>query len=343
LSQSIEQPPRLVVILACVCIVAVVGVIDYLTGFEVFFSVFYLVAVALATWRLGKGFGLAIACLSVIVWIGGDFAAGAHYRSTFVPIWNAGILLIFYGVVCWLLDDLHLLQRDLNLKVHERTRALTEEMAERERLEKEILEISERERRRIGDDIHDTLCQHLTATALAGQVLTEKLAKQSAAEGADARRIVGLIEEGITMARNMARGLHPVQVDAEGLMHAFRTLATNITQTGKMECVFECEAPVLVEDTATATNIYRIGQEAIANALRHSKASRISVTLSSRSDRLTLMVEDDGVGLPDDWDKGSGLGARIMAHRAAMIGARLSVEPNPTGGALVACSLPFHA
>src|SRR5580704_13956822 len=104
LQESIEQPPRMIVILLCVCIVAVVGVIDYLTGFEVIFSVFYLSAVALATWRLGKGFGIGIACLSVAVWIGGDVAAGAHYRSSFVPIWNACILLTFYGVVCWLLD-----------------------------------------------------------------------------------------------------------------------------------------------------------------------------------------------------------------------------------------------
>jgi signal transduction histidine kinase len=80
----------------------------------------------------------------------------------------------------------------------------------------------------------------------------------------------------------------------------------------------------------------------VANAVRHGKPSRISVTLARSADRLTLVVEDDGVGLPDDWDKGAGLGTRIMAHRAAMIGAALSVEPNPTGGAMVACTLPDH-
>jgi signal transduction histidine kinase len=298
--------------------------------------------VVLATWRLGKGFGLAVAALSVMVWIGGDFAAGAHYHNSFVPVWNAGILLIFYGVVCWLLDKLQTLQRNLNSKVIERTSALTEQMAERERLEKEILQISEKERQRIAHDIHDTLCQHLTATALAGQALTQKLTNRSSPEGTDAKKVVALVEEGITMARNVARGLNPVQVDAEGLMEAFRDLAAKITQTTKIDCVFACDKPVLLDDTATATNIYRIGQEAVANALRHGKASRISLTLAQRAGRLTLTVEDDGIGLPDDWDKKPGLGTRIMAHRAAMIGASLSVEPNPTGGAMVACSLPFH-
>jgi signal transduction histidine kinase len=340
--QRIERPPRAKILFACVGIVALVGVVDYFCWSEILFSVFYLVPVSLAAWRLGKGYGLMIAALSVAVWIGGDLIAGAHYRNSFVPIWNACILLVFYGVVCWLLDNLHLLQQDLELKVAQRTQALTEQMMERERLEKEILEIGEQERRRIGNDIHDSLCQHLTATALAGQVLSQKLANKAAPESGDAHKIALLIEEGITMARNFAHGLHPVQVDAEGLMDAFRSLASNISQTSRVECVFECDTPVLVNDTATATNIFRIGQEAVANAVRHGKPSHISMTLARRSDRLTLMVEDDGVGLPENWDKRPGLGTRIMAHRASMIGATLSVEPNPTGGAMVACSLPFR-
>jgi signal transduction histidine kinase len=182
----------------------------------------------------------------------------------------------------------------------------------------------------------------LTATALAGQVLCQKLANKAAPEDADARQVVTLIEEGIAMARNVARGVHPVQVDAEGLMDAFRNLAASTSQSTKIECAFECATPVLVEDTATATNFYRIGQEAVANAVRHAKPSRISLTLSRSADRLTLVVEDDGIGLPENWEKGPGLGTRIMAHRAAMIGAALSIEPNPTGGAMIACSLPIH-
>jgi signal transduction histidine kinase len=95
---------------------------------------------------------------------------------------------------------------------------------------------------------------------------------------------------------------------------------------------------VLVHDATTATHLYRIAQEAISNAIRHGKPKRIVITLTDRSGRVTLTVEDDGVGLPDSWQKG--LGTRIMAHRATMMGASFSIEPNATGGTLVQCSLP---
>ena len=316
-----------------------VGAVDYLAGFETFFSVFYLLGVGLATWFVGRNFGLLLSVLSVVVWIIGDLAAGARYSSPLIPIWNAGILLGFYFVVVWLLARLRSLHVELEEKVRQRTEALTQEMAERERLEKEILEVGERERRRIGHDLHDSLCQHLTGTALAGQVLGEKLAARSQPEAMEARKIVELIEDGIMLARNLARGIYPVEMEAEGLMSAFQDLAASITRTAKVVCVFECDSPVLIHNAATATHLYRIAQEAVLNAIRHGKPRRIGITLADRHDRVTLTVEDDGVGLPEMSQKGQGLGTRIMAHRAAMIGAAFSIEPNPTGGTLVECSL----
>ena len=342
LLQDIERRSRLTVFLACLSIVAMIGFVDYLSTPDVLFSVFYLLAVGLATWRLGRVFGFLFACLSVAVWIGGDFASGFQFRTPLIPIWNAAILLLFYGVVIWLLDNLRALQSELESKVRQRTLALTQQMEQRERLEKEILGISEREQRRIGHDIHDTLCQHLTATAIAAQVLSHKLASQSVPESADARHIVKLVEESIVMGRNFARGVQPVQVDPEGLMDAFRNLASTTTQASGIECAFSCEAPVLVEDTATATNLYRIGQEAVTNAIRHAKPGHVSITLACQGGGLLLTVEDDGAGLPEGWDQGHGLGTRIMAHRAEIIGAALTIDPSPTGGTMVCCNLPKH-
>jgi signal transduction histidine kinase len=212
-------------------------------------------------------------------------------------------------------------------------------MAERERLEKEILEISEREQRRIGRDLHDSLCQHLTATALAGQVLRERLEAGSPAEAGDARKIIELVEQGIVMARDLARGIYPVDMEAEGLMAAFQQLASNITKWSKIPCVFEHDSPVLINDATTATHLYRIAQEAVANAIRHGKARRIGITLSEQRGQVSLTVEDDGAGLPEGWQKYQGLGTRIMAHRAAMIGGVFAMDLNPTGGTLVKCSL----
>jgi len=338
--ERLERQSRSAMIAAGLALLMLIGIIDYLTGFEILFSVFYLVEVGLAAWLVGKGFGLIMSVLSVAVWIGGDVAAGAHYRTPFIPIWNALILMVCYFIVVWLLTSLRSLTRDLETRVEQRTTALRREMSERQRLEEEILKVSEREQRRIGHDLHDGLCQHLTATALAGEVLHERLTAKSLPEAADAGKVVELVEEGITLARNFARGLYPVEMEAEGLMAAFQELAANITKGAKVACVFECETPVLIHESTVATHLYRIAFEAVRNAIRHGKPKRIGITLAEREGLLILTVEDDGVGLPESKPDGAGLGIRIMAHRAAMVGGSFSIEPAPTGGTIVTCSLP---
>ncbi|MGO8676361.1 MAG: sensor histidine kinase [Limisphaerales bacterium] len=339
LFRTLERCSRTTLVLAGLAMLAVIGAIDYLTGYEVLFSVFYLLDVGLAAWFVGRGFGLLMSALSAFVWIGGDMVAGAHYSHSWVPYWNALILMVFYFIVVWLLTSLRSLHRSLELRVAQRTQALRREMAERQRLEEEILKVSEREQRRIGHDLHDNLCQHLTATALAGQVLGERLAAKALPEAADAAHVVALVEKGIDLARNLARGLYPVEMEAEGLMGAFQELSVNITRTGRFRCVFQCQEPVLIEDDATATHLYRIAQEAVRNAMQHAKCERIGITLSEIGGVVKLTVEDDGVGLPETPSPGGGLGIRIMAHRASMIGGSFSVEPAPTGGTIVTCSL----
>jgi signal transduction histidine kinase len=323
-----------------VALVAVVGVVDYLSGYAIFFSAFYLLPVALASWYGGGFYGIVISVLSVVVWLLGDIAAGARYSSVFVPIWNGAIGLTVYFVVVKALTSLRRLQNELEERVRQRTTALTSEMQERARLEKEILEISEREQRRIGHDLHDSLCQHWAATAMAGQVLTEKLSAKSLAEASDARKIVQLAENGITLTRNLAHGISPAEMETEGLVTALREFAATTSQLFKVNCVFDCESLPVINDATAATHLYRITQEAVNNAIRHGKPRQIVISLASHKDRAELTIEDDGAGLPDDWQKQRGLGTRIMAHRAAMIGAAFSIEPNPTGGTFVKCSMP---
>jgi signal transduction histidine kinase len=169
-------------------------------------------------------------------------------------------------------------------------------------------------------------------------VLAERLAAKSLTEEADAVRVVKLVEEGINLARNLARGLYPVELDAEGLMAAFQELADNITKGARIRCVFECDAPVLIRDDAAATHLYRITQEAIRNAIRHGKARNIEMKLSERDENVRLTIEDDGVGLPENPQQNGGLGIRIMAHRAAMIGGTFSMDLGLDGGTIVSCT-----
>jgi signal transduction histidine kinase len=323
-----------------VLIVVGVGAADYLTGHEISLSTFYLLAVSLATWFVARWFGVVVSLLSVVASFGGDLAAGAQFSSPLIPCWNALIGLGLYLVVVWLLAKLRSMHAELEERVRQRTAALTREIGERASLEKEILEISEREQRRISHDLHDSLCQHLTATALAGQVLDEKLAARLLPESADAAQIVTLLEEGIALARNIARGLHPIEMDSEGLMSALEEMAASVTDRFKVDCRFEFDSPVTIDDPGVAMHLYRITQEALTNAVRHAKARSISIRLTRKGDQAELTVADDGVGLPPRRASHPGLGIRIMAHRASMIRAAFDVRPGAAGGTVVTCVFP---
>jgi signal transduction histidine kinase len=295
--------------------------------------------VALAVWFVGAGFGVFIAGLSVFVNVAGDWASAVQFPSPFIPVWNAAAVMAFYLVVVWLLALLRSLYRNLEAQVRQRTGALTEEIAERERLERELLEISEREQRRIGHVLHDSLCQHLTGTTLAAQVLEEKLAARDLPEAAEASQVVSLVEEGINLSRKLAKGLYPVEVTADGLMLALEEYAASTSELFKVACRFECDSPVLIHDTATAGHLYRIAQEAVGNAIKHGKARNILITLTVSEDSTLLSVNDDGTGLPEPLPKERGMGLRIMAHRSDMIGGGFTARRNVIGGTEVACEL----
>jgi len=337
--KHLESHSRSALIALAFLIIALIGLVDYLTGHEISCSVFYLLGVALAVWFVGKWFGVLVSVLSVAVWVAGDIASGAQFSSPLIPIWNAVILLLFYLVVVWLLARLRSFHQQLEAQVRQRTIALTDEMAERERLERELLEISEREQRRIGQDLHDSLCQHLTGATLAGQVLEEKLAALRSPAAADAAKLVGLVEEGIDLSRKLAKGLYPVEMAADGLMLALEEYAATTGELFKVHCRFECDSPVLIHDTATAGHLYRIAQEAVGNAIKHGRARNIFIRLEVGEESTVLSIKDDGVGLPAVLPKNRGIGLRIMAHRSAMIGGSFNARRDETGGTLITCEL----
>jgi signal transduction histidine kinase len=337
--ENFEHRSRTLLAVLALGIVAVIGFVDYLTGFETSFSIFYLLPIGLAAWFLRRGFAIFISILSVAVSLAGDIARGAVFSSPLVPAWNAVILVAFYLVVVWLLTILHSLQRGLEARVQQRTAALKEEIAERERLERELLEISEREQRRIGRDLHDGLCQHLTGTALAGQVLEEKLSAAHLPQSAEARKVVELVREGINLSRKLAKGLHPLDMGAEGLMGALEEFAGTTSELFGVSCRLEGDSPVFMHDAAAAGHLYRIAQEAVGNAILHGKAKNISIRLDADDQNILLSVKDDGTGLPQPLPEKRGMGLRIMAHRASMIGATFGARRDEAGGTVVTCIL----
>jgi PAS domain S-box-containing protein len=213
------------------------------------------------------------------------------------------------------------------------------DITERKELEREILEISEREQRRIGQDLHDGLGQHLAGLELMSQVLEQNLAGKNKKEAMRAREIARHVRGAISQTRSLARGLSPVLLESEGLMSALADLATSTEQMFHLSCRFHCDPPVLVHDHAVATHLYRIAQEAVSNAIKHGKATTITIGLRQFPERIELGIHDDGVGLAGEPVKGKGMGLRIMRYRADMIGGSLGVVRRPEGGTAVTCSL----
>jgi signal transduction histidine kinase len=321
-------------------LVAVIGVADYLTGFELSLLVFYFLPVCLAVASVGWRFGAVTAVLSVATWLVGDILAGARFANPFVPGWNALIALGTYLIVVWLLASVIALHREMEERVRQRTAALTEEISERVRLEKVVLEITERERRAIGHDLHDGLSQHLTGTALVAQALGAKLAARSAAEAPEVDKVVALIEQGIEQTRSLAKGLLLAEIERDGLVTALEDLAATVRAQHRVDCEFLCKAVVRLSESGTATHIYRIAEEATRNAVRHGRARRVCLELSTDAAGILLAVRDDGGGIPPPGNRGQGLGLRIMAHRAAIIGASFAIHAQAQGGTAVECRLP---
>ena len=313
--RNLEQQPQPLLVATSFGLLIVVGLVDYLTGFNISFSVFYLLAIGVAVWFVGRGFGFFLSVMSVVSWLIGDFAAGARFPNLFVPAWNAVILLTFYFIVVWLLARLRSMNRELESRVQQRSAALTREIAERERLEKELLDISEREQRQIGHDLHDSLGQHLTSTAMAAQVLREKLDVKAAPEAGDAARIVALVEDGIAMARELARGLSPVELEAEGLMSALQELAASISKWSKVACALRVRIAGAHRRCRhrPCTFIASRRKPSATPSATASPGISSSAWNETRSG-VTLSVEDDGAGLPENWQKRTG-------HRHAHHGA----------------------
>ena len=214
---------------------------------------------------------------------------------------------------------------------------LHEEISERKNLERQILEISENERRRIGQDLHDGLCQHLTGTALMAAALARSLS--DGPEGGRASEIARFIRTAVEETRHVARGLHPVEIDACGLSSALQEMVDEIAR--RIPCKFECGEDVDVGDSEVAVNFYRIAQEAVANALKHAKATRVLVSLQRSGNYLVLTVEDDGIGFQPLAESHKGMGFAIMRYRASTLGAKLDSMALPGGGVRVRCSLPL--
>jgi PAS domain S-box-containing protein len=216
---------------------------------------------------------------------------------------------------------------------------IVRDISERRRLETEILNVSEQERRRIGQDLHDGLGQMLTGIGLLSQDLARELSEEGHDRADDMQEITEHIKEADQYARDLSHGLIPVDVEANGLPEALRRLADNAERLFSVECTFQEVETALVHDNTTATHLYRIAQEAVNNAVRHGEADHVGIRLAAGDDQIRLQVRDDGMGFEEDDITDAGMGVHIMNYRARIIGGTLDLNSTLGEGTVVTCTL----
>lgn len=310
-------------------LLVLVGWLDWITGWEWSLFVFYAVPIFLVVWYGDRLTAVLVALLCSCIWW---LANGSEhpYATGWGYAW-AGLSRMAYFLFVAIGGAALRAKRDAE---QERVAA----MERASELEHEIVRISEEEQRRIGHDLHDGLCQYLAGIKCALGIARHELEVKSIPEYARLMEIEKMLGDAVTQARELARGISPVMSNEAGLAAALEDLANSSAKIYAQPIRFQSEGDVNEYDGKKAHHLYRIAQEALGNALRHSGAAMITIDLSGNETTLTLKVTDDGNGIAEGAANRRGMGLRTMAYRARALGAaEFSIKSSPNGGTVVTC------
>lgn len=218
---------------------------------------------------------------------------------------------------------------------------IARDITEQRRLESDLVEMEEQSRQRLGRDVHDGLGQQLGGVELLCRTLAERLKRKRVPEAAMAQLLIVQVEQARSMTRALASGLAPVLASPDGLMQALDQLAASTSASQRIKCTFRCDEPLLLDDHNSAVQLYRIAQEAVANAARHSRARQIGLFLSRKGRFAVLQVIDNGRGLPRQGSQAEGMGLRTMRYRSHLLGAHWKIGPASPRGTIVTCRVPL--
>ena len=243
---------------------------------------------------------------------------------------------------------LHLSVSEVRLEGRRLFTGILHDLSGRRALEHQIIEASANEQRRIGQDLHDGLCQDLIGIAFQADFAARNVSAFSPDDGELVRQIAASVRNSATQARRLSHGLNPVDLAGGGLPVALEALSRRVTESFKIDCTFKWDHETEIDQEVVATHMFRIAQEAISNAIKHGNARRVELKLACESGRVTLGVRDNGKGFsaqlkvrraPHSQDTSSGIGMHTMRYRANMIGAVLDINSRPGKGTLLKCSL----
>ena len=216
---------------------------------------------------------------------------------------------------------------------------IARDATERKRLERELLEVANKEQQRLGHDLHDGVCQQLAAISYRTHILARRLDAQGVPDSSEAHDIGKLINDSLVQTRAVARGLFPVRLEAEGLVSALEELANSTTSLYQTRCLFSCHGTIPEFNNTLAMHVYYITQEAVMNAIKHGKASQVTVNLKQIDDGVLLTVQDNGTGFRLADCERVGMGIGIMRYRAKVIGATVELKSEPGQGTRISCKI----
>ncbi len=308
---------------------------DYSSGYEVSLSILYCVPIFLVAWFCDKKSGLLMALLAALTWWWADAQAGHPYLQSWLEVWEVLVRCGFFIITAIGIGAVRQ-QRDASA-------ARIALLEYSQRLEREIIGISEREQERIGQDLHDGICQCLAALSCSAASLKNDLeGHHLPAEAKIADELAAYLRDAVVQTRNLARGLVPVQMDEAGLSSALEELSASATRLLGIRCVYEPSGAPMIRDNAVALHLYRIAQEAINNATKHGKAGSVVVSLIEDGEATTLRIADDGRGVSKTANGSDGMGLGLMHYRARLVGGELSIEEPPEGGTVISCGIPLR-
>jgi signal transduction histidine kinase len=343
--------PRQKILSGLLCLVAVlaIGMVDYLTGYEISVMVFYAIPVGLAAIYVSAGYAVLLGLAAVALSRYTDFLSGMPYPGHAVFVSNLAIPFAFFVILVAALYLLNQIRKGLESTVEQRNRALLQEMHERGRLERQVIELSEREHRRFGQELHELVTHELASIAIDTHLLTRNLLDSGDEEVVRAREIALKVDRALTKARNIARGYFTLGFDAAGFAEALREIANRTQKATRISCLVHCADDLAIGNEDATIQLFRIAQEAVQNSARHAEATRIIITFERRDDHFWLIIEDNGKGLTPSQGYGTdakpprkekGLGLSIMAYRSGLIGGKFLIERAPSGGTRVICTVP---
>jgi signal transduction histidine kinase len=331
IADTLRSQPKALVFFEALLIVIPIGILDSLGGWDVSMFLFYAFPILMVVWFSDRRWAILCAVICAIVWFLAK-KTSHPYATVQAYTWATFNRMVYFLFVA--------IGGGAMKAQREEMRARLEAMIRARELEQEIVRVSEHEQMRIGQDLHDGLCQNLVAIDCAAACLKSDLADKELPEAEAADVIQQMLKEAVVEARSLARGIFPVQMDGQGLPASLDELVAMTNRLRQVTATFEMEGDVEVDAPQTAMHLYRIAQQALNNAIQHANPSRVAIRLSCADGWSNLSISDDGRGFTHVPTPARGMGLRTMQYRARLIHGDLEVGTSPGSGTTISCTFP---